>query len=254
MVALTAVIVLGSAIMIYPRQNYSQNRLAEQFVLNVFNELPQTSILITDYWDFYAPTYYMQIEQGIRPDLALVNTNSLKYPWYVAQLTKRYPWLMQKSQDILSTYTPEQRKFVNGESFDVNTLDQSYFALITSFVERNAPDHPAFILPITLCPPNSPQCDNSRIAPTYDRQPVGLAYKFVPPNSGDQPVPPEPTFATEGITGQRVPLDDAARVNSKFYADAYSRMASYYSFLNQTQLSQNMADKAQAIRTALAGR
>jgi hypothetical protein len=254
MVALAAVIVLGSAIMIYPRQNYSRNRLAEQFVLNVFNELPQNSILITDYWDFYAPTYYMQIEQGIRPDLALVNTNSLKYPWYVEQLTKRYPWLMQKSQDILATYKPEQRKFVNGESFDVNTLDQSYYALLTSFVERNAPDHPAYILPISLCPPNSPQCENSRIAPTYDRQPVGLVYKFVAPNSGDQPVPPEASFATEGVTGQQVPLDDAARANSKFYADAYSRMASYYNFLNQPQSAQNMADKAQLIRSALAGR
>ncbi len=254
MVALTAVIVLGSAIMIYPRQNYSRNRLAEQFVLNVFNELPQNSILITDYWDFYSPTYYMQIEQGIRPDLALVNTNSLKYPWYVAQLTKRHPWLMQKSQDILATYIPEQRKFVNGESFDVNTLDQSYFALLTSFVERNAPDHPAYILPISLCPPNSPQCDNNRIAPTFDRQPVGLVYRFVAPNSGEQPAPPEPTFATEGVTGQQVPLDDAARANSKFYADAYSRMASYFSFLNETQSAQNMADKAQSIRAALAGR
>ncbi|MEP6774202.1 MAG: hypothetical protein ABJA50_01290, partial [Chloroflexota bacterium] len=189
-VALTVVIVLGSAVMIYPKQNYSRNRLAEQFVLNVFNELPQNSILITDYWDFYAPTYYMQIEQGTRPDLALVNTNSLKYAWYVTQLTQRYPWLMEKSQDILAIYTPEQRKFVNGEPFDVNTLDQSYFDLLTSFVERNAPDHSAYILPISLCPPNSPQCDNSRIAATYDRQPVGLVYRFVPPNSGDQPAPP----------------------------------------------------------------
>lgn len=253
-VALTAFIVLGSAIMIYPRQNYSRNRLAEQFVLNVFDELPQNSILITDYWDFYAPTYYMQIEEGIRPDLALVNTNSLKYPWYVAQLTKRDPWLMEKSRDILATYTPEQRKFVNGESFDVNTLDQAYVALLTSFVERNAPDHPAYMLPISLCPPNSPQCDNGRIAPTYDRQPVGLVYRFVPPNSGDQPAPPEPTFTTEGITAHPVPLDDAARANSKFYADAYSRMASYYSFLNQPESAQNMADKAQSILSALAGR
>jgi hypothetical protein len=161
---------------------------------------------------------------------------------------------MQKSQDILATYIPEQRKFVNGESFDVNTLDQAYVSLLTSFVERNAPDHPAYMLPISLCPPNSPQCDNGRIAPTYDRQPVGLVYRFVPPNSGDPSPPPEPTFATEGITGQPVPLDDAARANSKFYADAYSRMASYYSFLNQTQSAQNMADKAQSIRAALAGR
>jgi hypothetical protein len=51
-----------------------------------------------------------------------------------------------------------------------------------------------------------------------------------------------------------VPLDDAARANSKFYADAYGRMASYYSFLNRTQSAQNMADKAQAVRAALAGR
>ena len=120
-VALTGVIVLGSAVMIYPKQNYSRNRLAEQFVLNVFNELPQNSILITDYWDFYAPTYYMQIEQGTRPDLALVNTNSLKYAWYVTQPTQRYPWLVERCQDILAICTPAQRKVVKGEPFGLHS-------------------------------------------------------------------------------------------------------------------------------------
>jgi hypothetical protein len=121
-------------------------------------------------------------------------------------------------------------------------------------VERNAPDHPAYILPISLCPPNTPQCDNSRIAPTYDRQPVGLAYRFVPPDTANPTIPLEPDFKTQGVTSNPVPLDDAARNNSAFYADAYSRMASYYSYVNQPDAAQHMADKAQLVRNALSGR
>ena len=65
--AALAILFLSSLILIYPRQNYSQNRLAEQYAMNVFNELPQNSLIITDYWDFYAPTYYLQLVKASAP-------------------------------------------------------------------------------------------------------------------------------------------------------------------------------------------
>jgi hypothetical protein len=251
--ALVAVAVLSSAIMIYPKQNYSQNRLAEQFALNVFDALPQNSILITDYWDFYAPTYYLQIEKGIRPDLALIDESLLRYPWYTRQLTKRYPWLMDKSEDIITGFAVEQRKWVNGEAFDANALDQSYYDLLTSFVERNAPDHPSYMLTIRPCPPSA-SCDNNRIASTYLRQPIGLTFKLVPPEAGEPPAPDESDYKTVGITASPVPFDDAARTNSLFYVDAYNRMNAYFQTLNMQDAAQRMAEKANAIRVAIQGR
>ena len=121
--SLFALVALGSAVLIYPRQNYSRNDLAEQFVMNVFNQLPQNSILITDYWDFYAPTYYVQMLKDVRPDIAIVDKSLLRYPFYTGQLRQRYPWLLDNSQDILSKFSTEQRKWVNGQQFELGCTE-----------------------------------------------------------------------------------------------------------------------------------
>ncbi|HYP40581.1 MAG TPA: DUF2723 domain-containing protein, partial [Chloroflexia bacterium] len=135
--ALLAALALVSGLAQYPRQDMSDNRLAEQFAENAFSSLPQNSIVLTDYWDFYAPTYYLQGVINRRPDLAIVDMSLLRYPWYTEQLRRKYPWLIERSQDILDRFSPEQRRWVNGEPFDGALLDSSYFELLGSFVERH---------------------------------------------------------------------------------------------------------------------
>jgi hypothetical protein len=251
--ALLAIFALGSIIAVYPLQNYSHNRLAEQFALNVFNELPQNSILITDYWDFYAPTYYLQIVRGVRPDIAIVDKSLLRYPWYTGQLRRLHPWLIVKSEDIVTVFAREQRRWVNGEPFDQPALNRSYFELMTSFIERNADEHPPYFLMAQPCPQNQ-TCEESNIAPTWSRVRVGLVEKLVPEGTIDLPLPPEPNYSTEGITTNPVGFDDAARLNSYRYLVAYSGLSALYGAAGQNEAAQRMNDRAAAIDAALRGR
>jgi hypothetical protein len=253
MIALLAIVALGSAIVVYPVQNYSRNRLAEQFALNVFNELPQNSILFTDYWDFYAPTYYLQIVKGVRPDIAIIDKSLLRYPWYTGQVRALHPWLIANSEDIVARFAPEQRRWVNGEIFNSAAINEAYVDLMTSFVERNAPDHPAYFLMAQTCPPNQ-QCEESQIAPTWSRVPVGLVEKLMPPGTTEVPIPAEPSYMTEGITTNPVGLDDAARINSLRYIEAYRRLAALYGTAGQNETAQRMSDRAVAVEAALRGR
>ncbi len=251
--AVMGVAALGSIFLVYPQENFSNNRLAEQFVLNVFNELPENSIVITDYWDFYAPTYYLQIVKGVRQDVVVIDKSLLRYPWYTTQLRLRYPWLIENSNDIVASFSLEQRKWVNGEYFDSNALTKYYFDLLTSFVERNAPDHPAYMLISQPCPANQ-QCEESQIAPTWTRVPLGLVDKLVPQGTTNVSIPPEPTYVTDGITTNPVGLDDAARLNSVRYVDAYRRLAVLYSAAQESQAAQRMTDRAAQIEAVLQNR
>ncbi|MEO5953287.1 MAG: DUF2723 domain-containing protein [Chloroflexia bacterium] len=251
--AALAILVLSSVILIYPKQNYSQNRLAEQYAINVFNELPQNSLIITDYWDFYAPTYYLQLVKGVRSDITIVDKSLLRYPWYTTQLRTLHPWLAEKSQDIFNIYSPEQRKWVNGENYNGAVLQQSYFNLLTSFVERNIADHPAYFLMGVPCQPNQ-NCEENQIAPTYQRIPAGLSDRLVLQNA-PLPLPAsEPTYHTDGLTTNYVSLDDAARINSTRYADAYARLAALYNSQGQSEAAQRMNAQAVAISDALKNR
>jgi hypothetical protein len=253
--SLIALVALGSAILIYPRQNYSHNDLAEQFVANVFDQLPPNSILITDYWDFYAPTYYMQMLKNVRPDLTLIDKSLLRYPFYTQQLRQRYPWLLEKSQDVLGKFSPEQRKWVNGQPFDAALLQQSYFDLMTSFVERNQADHPAFLLTLEPCDPSVVQsCEANQIAPTWYRQPEGLVTRLLPSKPAGTDPPPVPTYKLDGILNEPVYFDDAARDNTQLYADAFRQLSVQYSVANQQDKAQAMSQLASQVTAALAAR
>ncbi len=250
---LLALLAISSAIIEFPRQDHSNDRLAGQFVSNVFSTLPPNSLLITDYWDFYAPTYYLQQIEQLRPDLTLVDMSLLKYPWYTGQLKKRYPWLLRNSEDILLQFSTEQRKWVNGEAYNNQLLNDSYVGLLTSFVERNTKDHPAYVLfqgDCNLVPaPNG--CMGNNIAPKYTRQPVGLANRLWPTSVGTPELPPEPNYALEGIVANKVAMDEFARQNSSLYVDAYARLASLYARAGKTDMAQRMSRKATEIQQAL---
>lgn len=252
--AALALIAAVSLVVQYPRQNHRDDRLAEQFVLNVFAELPQNSILITDYWDFYAPTYYLQQVRGVRPDVAIVDKSLLRYPWYLEQLARRHPFLIEKSGDVARQFAAEQSKWVNDQPFDSALLNNLYLGLLTSFVERNTDTHEAFLLMFPPCHavPAPAQCESNSIAPSYGRQVNGLTTRLLKPGANPV-VPSEPNYSLAGILGNQVPMDEFARMNSQLYADAYRRLAQVYQAVGDEERGARVSQKAEEIERALGG-
>ncbi len=255
--AIALAVVAIIVVLQYPRQNLSNDYLAEQYAMNVYNSLEPNSILLTNYWDFYAPTYYLQDVKKVRPDLAIVDISLVKYPWYTEQLTQMYPWLIEKSKDIVATFRAEQLKWVSGQPYDAQLLAKSYADLLTSFVQRNYADRPAYI----LCPPGVPldQCEANSAAPAFQRQPIGLVYRLWQGTQGtataqQPPLPTEPKYDLRGITSDYVPLDDFAGLNATAYYYAYNQLAQLYASANKADAAQRMQSQADAVKRALQGR
>jgi hypothetical protein len=234
----------------YPHQNRSNDRLAELFALNVFNELPQNSIVITNHWDFYAPTYYLQHVKGIRPDLTIIDMLPLKYPWYLEQLEKKHPWLVDNSRDIASRFRALQLRWVDGEELsrqETQQLDRSYIELLDSFVSRNYAQRPAYVL-------FKPDLDSRRVATGYMRQPQGLVTRLLQPPADGVAPPTEPQYDLRGITHDLVPFDDFARFNAERYVTAYATLQQLYARANQADKAERMANKAREVAEAIKGR
>jgi len=245
-----AALALLMAAMQYPHQNRSKDHLAELFALNVFNQLPQNSIVITDHWDFYAPTYYLQHVKGIRPDLIIIDMLLLKYPWYLEQLEKKHPWLVDKSRDIASRFRALQLRWVDGEKLsnqETQQLDSSYIELLDSFVSRNFTERPAYVL-------FKPDPDSARVAAGYLRQPQGLVARLVQPPGESAAPPPEPEYDLRGITHDFVPFDDFAHFNAERYVTAYATLQQLYLRANQADKAERMGNKAREVAEAIKGR
>lgn len=248
-----AALALISVVVQYPRQNHRDDRLAEQFVENVFATLPQNSLVITDYWDFYAPTYYLQQLRGLRPDIVIVDKSLLRYPWYLGQLEKLYPFLLVNSRELAQQFAAEQHKWVNDKPFDAALLNRLYLDLLTSFVERNAATHQAFLLMLPPCDsvPAPNGCETNQVAPSYPRQVNGLTTRLLRPTDDASVLPPEPTYKLEGIMGSQVPMDEFARDNTRMYVRAYNRLAQLYTTANQPEKAQRMTLRASEIESVL---
>lgn len=242
----------------YPRQDHSYDRLASQFANNVLSELPPNSVLITDYWDFYAPTIYLQNVLGVRPDISIVDMSLVTYPWYMEHLQKHSPELIQKSSDLITPYRINQRKWLDTlpkklSDEDQAILTKNYFDVLTSFVERNLETRPAYVLFQRVAP--GQECKSCLVATDFERQKVGLISKLVRKPAPTIPeLPKEPDYKLDGIiVGKQVPMDDFARLNSCFYAEAYATLAQQYSAVNNTSAATRMETMANTVRQAIPG-
>jgi hypothetical protein len=259
--ALLAVVAIVSALVQFPRQNHSNDHLAELFVQNAFQGFEQNAIVITDHWDLYSPAYYMQLVRGVRPDVVLIDKSALRYPWYLGQLEKRYPWLVANSKDLVEPFRVEQRRWVNGEALapgpnNQPLLQKLYIDLLNSFIERNYDQHPAYVFFPSNCEPGSdnPALENNQIAPTYFKQPSGIALRLWREQPPAGSLPPMPEFDLRGITYDKTPMDEFAIYNSTFYQCGYGATAQAYADAKRTDQAEVLASKAQQLRTAMQGR
>ena len=55
--------------------------------------LPRRALLLTSGDEDTFPLWYAQLALGVRPDVAVVNTNLLAWQWYAGGVRARYPWL-----------------------------------------------------------------------------------------------------------------------------------------------------------------
>jgi hypothetical protein len=253
--AVLAVLAAVSAVFMFPGANHSNDYLAELSFANAAKYFEPNAIVITDHWDyFYSPSYYEQIVRGKRPDLVIIDKSLLRYPWYLGQLSRRYPWFVQKSQDLVAPFSVEQDAFVNGRPYDPNTINQLYLDLLTSFVERNIGERPAYLY-LRDCDPSLPPqyCENNQIAPAFARQPWGMALRLWP-KSQVAALPPMPDFDLSGYTQGKVPLDDFGRLNAQLYLAAYQNSAQEYLRSGKVEEAQALLRKQSELSTALKGR
>jgi len=248
---LLAIATLGAIVVQYPQQDRSRDYMAAAFVRNTFSGLPDNSILITDYWDFYAPTYYLQHVKGERPDISVIDMSLLVYPWYAEQLRQYDPELLSKSEDLLSRYASEQSKWIEGQQYNESLLTSLYSELLTSFVERN-PQRRAYVLFSAPCNESqAPQgCAGNQVAPAFGRLPSGLALELVKPEDRSV-LPAFPEYDLRGITSERIHLDDAACLVARYYGSTYERLSRLYNSVSLQEQASKATEKTNAITAVL---
>jgi len=117
--------------------------VAYDHALNTLSSAQENATIITDWWDFYSPAFYLHHVEHLRPDVCLIDKELVRRSWYFAYLSRAYPWLVERSQAEIKSYRQYLDQFEHGRLKDPAEIQRRYIALLESFLNRS-PERPAY--------------------------------------------------------------------------------------------------------------
>jgi hypothetical protein len=156
----------------YAVEDYSRNLLAS---------LEPGATLISVQWDlFIGASYYLQVVEGIRPDVTVIDRELLRRSWYLAQLERSHPRVVADSRAEVDAFLRAVRPFERGEPYDGAVIQAAYEAMIRSLLARAAARGPLYC---------TPEMERSYLA-GWQGVPDGLAFRLFPEGTPPPFAPP----------------------------------------------------------------
>jgi hypothetical protein len=131
--------------------------------------------LLSYQWDYFcSPFYYLQLVEGLRTDVTMIEVKLLKRSWYLTQLKNNYPELMRKSEDEVERFSRELYKFEHGQPYEPEVIQTRYIDMINSFVRKSFPARPVYVT-----------CEmEAEVGAEFQRVPEGLVFRLYPFKKG----------------------------------------------------------------------
>jgi hypothetical protein len=121
---------LSPAVMHFPANNRHNDRSAPQYVDSILRGVPAGSVVLTSDWQFYSPWLYRRHLEGLRPDLAVVDTLMMRRSWYLDMLARDYPDLAQSAGEELTAFRRQLDLFEHDQPYDPAEIDGTFVALV----------------------------------------------------------------------------------------------------------------------------
>ncbi len=165
-------VVIIMLIINFPLQNRRDHWVAYDLAMNTLNSADSNAIIITDWWDCYAPIFYLQTVEKVRADVCVIDKELLRRSWYFNYLARQYPWLIDRSQRELQQFLIHLDRFEHRQPYDPQAIQESYITLLRSFFLNN-PERPAYT---TF--PREVNIDAQQMLSGFNLVPTGLLFQI----------------------------------------------------------------------------
>lgn len=120
----------------YQKNNKRDFYLAYDFTYNILKSLPENSLILTDWWDFYSPSLYFRYLKNFRKDLIIIDKELLRRTFYLDYLRKVYPDLTNRVKRELEEYERYLYQFEYNRLKDHSGIQTAYINLLSSFIKN----------------------------------------------------------------------------------------------------------------------
>ncbi len=214
-VGVTVALVVGIAGIFFNNKtcNQSKNYLVEDYTHDMFESFRPNALVLSYQWDYWvSASYYFQHVKGLRPDVAVVDKELLRRSWYITQLEKMYPWLINNSRREVDAFLVELHKFEHDIPYDPSVIERRFVDMIRSFIQDNMKSRHVYV--------------TSEIEPQFlqgfQAVPEGLAMRLEPDSLFHETISPVYKYR---------PLENHGRLESqipKLYGASLVRRGAYY--------------------------
>lgn len=203
----------------------SRDHFTIEFANDILLSAGPDAVILTDNWDIYAPYLYLRHQQGIRPDVTMIDKELLRRSWYYRYLKSEYPDFYESCRPEIEAFLPQLDLFEHGKSYDPAQIQTRYMKMLNAMVLRNYYDKPAYLSRA------DGGGDYSQLAPGYERVPEGLLYRLKMPGS-------VVTFEADSLFCQRTKAIDSLKLSDRerFLFKTYPKML----YHRGVYLAQNM--------------
>jgi hypothetical protein len=122
----------------YSYNDASRDYAVEEYTMNIFNNVPQNSIIISSQWDFWlASSWYYHFVRNVRPDIVAIDKELLRRSWYFKFLERNYPEIYNNTRPEIDRFLVELNKFEHNIPYDQLLIMKEFEDLLTSLVVNN---------------------------------------------------------------------------------------------------------------------
>lgn len=146
--ALILVVIVLHSVLIYPKVNQRGNYAYENYTKSILKTSEKNSLIFTYQWDYFiSAAYYFQFVEKFREDVMVVDKELLRRSWYYNQLSASYPEVMDRIKIESDLFLQFVAPFERDESYNQNSLEQSYRAVMTNLIAASLTDRTVYIGP-----------------------------------------------------------------------------------------------------------
>lgn len=133
--AAAAALVVGTGVSVsqnYARMDLSEFSVPTDWVLDALETVEPGSVVLTREWDHYSPWLYLRLVEGVRPDVAWIDTELLRRSWYPDFIRQMYPERYAAAKPALDQLAPFIHDFESGGPYSANDIESAYANAIFS--------------------------------------------------------------------------------------------------------------------------
>ncbi len=170
----------------YPKNNQSEVYVYDDYTKALLEQAEPNALIYSKQWDYFiASSYYWQLVNKLRPDVAVIDKELLRRSWYLNMINDSKPEVLNVAVNEIGRFKQLLVPFENNKRFDPQLLQETWLNLNTQILAGNMAKRPVYL---TVELATNEVSDGELILPEGTKLvPMCLYLKLMPNDAAYQP-------------------------------------------------------------------